>query len=86
MIKQSDLLSALAKDKSEHDGQSIIEYFIGVARQDNTVLIALMRKILPDLRQIEATIEHSDNEWADRTPRDIVNDMDNLTTGDEKNV
>ena len=81
----SALKDSLDKDADKHGGESILDYYIKTARKDNRVLIALMKKLLPDLKQVEAIIQSND-EWATKTPADVCTDMDGLTTGDEKDV
>ena len=77
----SALKDSLDKDANKHDGENILDYYIRMARKDNRVLIALMKKLLPDLKQVEAIIQSNDL-WATMTPADVCKDMDKLTTGD----
>ena len=77
----SALKDALSKDKDKHNGETILDYFIKKAREDNKVLIALVKKILPDLRGDTLIIEPK-GEWATKTPAQIAEEMTKSTVGD----
>jgi hypothetical protein len=48
--------AAIAADTEKHK-QSIFEYAVEQARKDHTVLVAILRKCLPDLKVVDAQIE-----------------------------
>ncbi len=52
------LRKAMAKAKSEHGGIGLLEHAVSIAYKDSTVLVALLRKVLPDLRNVESKVEH----------------------------
>lgn len=51
------LLGALADDAEKHRNEHLIEHAIKEARTDNTLLAQIMKKMLPDLKSIEAKVE-----------------------------
>jgi len=51
------LREALKNVESEEDKIPIFEHFVREAYKDNTVLVSLMRKLLPDLKMVEADIK-----------------------------
>lgn len=53
---RTDFDAALAADTKKHR-QSIFEHAIAEARTDNTLLAAILRKCLPDMKSIEAKID-----------------------------
>lgn len=55
--EMAEFRKALANVQAEKDRLPIFEHFIREAYNDHTVLIALLRKMLPDLKQIEADIK-----------------------------
>jgi len=48
--------AAIEADTKKH-GQSIFEYAIEQARKDNTLLAAILRKCLPDMKVVDAQVE-----------------------------
>ena len=50
--KLRDIIKRVAK---RHNNKSLITHAVEQAYKDNTVLIAIMRKILPDLKAIDVT-------------------------------
>lgn len=48
--------AAIAADTEKHK-QSIFEYAIEQARKDHTVLVAILRKCLPDLKAVDTQIQ-----------------------------
>ena len=77
----SALKESLSKDKDAHNGETILDYFIKKAREDNKVLVALIKKILPDLRGDTLVIEPK-GAWATLTPAEIAENMTKSTVGD----
>jgi len=51
------LRKAIEKVEAEEDKIPIFEHFVREAYKDTTVLAALMRKLLPDLKMVEADIK-----------------------------
>ncbi len=73
---------AYRKDKKAH-GDNIFEFFFSQARKDGgPVLIALMRKMLPDMKQVEV-IQKYEGGYADMTPAEAAAEMDKATTGEK---
>jgi len=50
--KFAELLAAVEKVEKK-EGVNVLEHFVKVAFEDNTVLVALMRKLAPDFKAIE---------------------------------
>lgn len=74
--------------KREAKKSGIKSAYDHVAQQffaDNTVMIALMRKLLPDMRQIEV-IKQYEGGYADMTPADACKAMDAATMGEKPDV
>lgn len=68
------LMSALDRDAEEHASEHLIEHAVKEARTDNTLLSALLRKLLPDLKAIEAKIDsESPYRLIIELPRPVVN-------------
>ena len=53
---RQQLDAALAKDSINHRNVSLIQFAVGQARKDNSVLNCILRKVLPDLKSIDAKI------------------------------
>lgn len=74
--------------KREAKKSGIKSAYDHVAQQfftDNTVMIALMRKLLPDMRQVEV-IKQYEGGYADMTPADACKAMDAATVGEKTDV
>ena len=56
MFTMKDLYKALRKVQTEKDKMDLMEHFVRTAYHDNNILKALMGKILPDLKSIDAKI------------------------------
>ena len=67
------LYRALDKVEREEGRQSIMEHFVRTAYNDNNVLKALMNKILPDLKSIDAKI-------VQQSPYKLILDVRTLAT------
>jgi len=63
-------------------GVSFLEHCIMRAYVDNTVAVALLRKLLPDLKQVTATLERHEGLYAAMTPDEAAAAMDVDTMGD----
>lgn len=71
---------AFEADEKKYDS-NIFEFFFEQARKDGgTVLVALMKKILPDMKQVE-TVKPYTGGYADDTPAEAAARMDAATTG-----
>lgn len=68
--------------KSVGNGKTIIEHLAEKSFTDNSLALALLKKLTPDKRAKEEAVIPPGTEWADRTPRDVVEEMDNLTVGE----
>ena len=62
-------------------GSSILEHLALKAYDDTTLAIALLRKMLPDTKQLELTSLSSDNQWATKSPAEIAREMTSLSMG-----
>jgi len=78
------LHEALAKVEAEK-GESFLENVIRRAYTEDSVAIALLRKLLPDLKQIAATLERADGLYATMTPDEAARAMDADTLGEKPN-
>ena len=61
------------------DRKPIFKHFIEQAYEDRTVLIALMRKILPDLKMVEADIRTEGFRIIIERPQDSLKNPQNAT-------
>ena len=73
------------KVKKDHEGVSILEHLCNQAYVDNTLAMNLLKKLLADKHPGEVE-RRTEGEWADRTPREIVEEMDQLTLGEKPGV
>ncbi len=48
------------KAEKKHDGVSILEHLCNLAYEDNAIAIAMLRKLVPDLRSLELQIDTDD--------------------------
>lgn len=69
-LTMKDLLIALEHVEAKMN-LSILEHFVRRAYEDNPVLIALMKKLLPDLKSIEQFSIGSSMEMDEQTARDV---------------
>jgi len=76
-----DLHKALDRAKNNHGGVSLLDHLCNIAYVDNTVAIAILKKMLPDLKRTEATVDVDVVGFAKMTPAEAAQAMDNLTTG-----
>lgn len=51
------MLDAAMKAESKKQGQTLIRHAVKVAYKDSTVLTAILKKLLPDLKSIEAKLD-----------------------------
>ena len=75
-----DLNEALRKAQAEHDGLSLVQSICDRAYNDGPLAIAILRKVLPDLKQVEVTKDYEGG-FAHLTPAEIAAEMDGLTVG-----
>jgi len=72
-----------ALDKIEVEkGESFLVNVIRRAYKEDSVAVALLRKLLPDLKQIAATLERTDGLYATMTPDEAARAMDADTLGE----
>ena len=76
-----DLKAALDKAAKNHEGQTLLESVCERAYKDNQLAVAILKKLLPDLKQIEATVEHGTLGYASMTPDEACAKMDKATVG-----
>jgi len=77
----TDLHKAMDKAAKNHDGQTLLENFCERAYSDSQCAIAILKKLLPDLKQIEATVEHGTVGYAIMTPAETCKAMNKATVG-----
>lgn len=53
---RDDFAKAFSDDAKAHKDGSLFKHAIKLARTDSTVLIAILRKVLPDLKTVEAIV------------------------------
>jgi len=68
--------------KSVGKGKTIIEHLTEKSYSNPTLALALLRKITADKRIKEEAVVPTEGDWANRSPREIVEDMDNLTSSE----
>ena len=49
-------LEEIFKKAEEKEGKNLFEHFVELAYEDNKVLIALMNKIIPNLKKVDAEV------------------------------
>ena len=76
------LQCSLAKAAALNNDVDFLDHICQKAYSDNALAIMIMKKLLPDLKQIEAVIAPS-GYWASKTPDECVEDMDNATLGEK---
>ena len=83
LFSQKEFRKAYDADAKKHK-TNIFQFFFQEARRDGgPVLIALMKKILPDMRQVEVVKEYEDG-YAAMTPAQACAAMDKATVGKKK--
>jgi len=81
-----DLKKALDRAKEAHGGVSLIDHLCNKAYEDNAVAIAILKKMLPDLRQVEALVDVKAIGFAALTPAEACASMDATTMGKKSDV
>ena len=76
------LEDALKKAQDKHGGVSLIDHLCGKAYEDNKLAVAILKKMYPDLKQIEALIDVDFGGYAGLTPAESAAEMDAATVGD----
>jgi len=76
----AQLQKAFARAKKKNKGVAFLDHVCNQAYKDNALAIALLRKLLPDLKEVK-TIGDSPIGWAILTPSQVVEQMDQLTMG-----
>ncbi|KKM98893.1 hypothetical protein LCGC14_1153310 [marine sediment metagenome] len=69
------------KNNKIEPGVSIYDWLALQCYKDNTLAVALLKKIMPDVKQIEV-IKKYEGGYADMTPAEAAAQMDAATTGD----
>ena len=78
------LQAALEKVAKEHNLPPFLEYLALQAYSgEHQISTMIMKKLMADLKQIEAKVEQT-GYWANKTPDQIVQDMDDATLGEEE--
>ena len=75
--------AAIDADTEKH-GQSIFEYAIAEARNDNTLLAVILKKCLPDLKQVESMVDVGIKGYALLTPSQACAEMDEASNPREE--
>jgi len=76
----AQLQKAFARAAKNHNGLAFLDHVCNEAYTDNALAIALLRKLLPDLKEVK-TIGDSPIGWAILTPAQAAEQMDQLTAG-----
>ena len=80
LFAMGEFKKAFEADEAKHDN-NIFQFFFEQARKDGgAVLVALMRKILPDMKQVEVMRKYEGG-FADMTPAEACKQMDKATIG-----
>lgn len=74
------LIDAFELKCQDVHSQSFLEYICDKAFADNKLLTALLKMMIE--KQADVIEVYDNNEWADKTPSEIADEMDNLTSGD----
>jgi len=82
MFSVKELEKSFKKAKKAHGGVSFLDYLTDLAYQDHVVAIALLKKLMPDMRQIEVMKRYTGG-YADLTPQETIAEMLKATMGDE---
>lgn len=77
----ADLKKALDKAAKNHNGQTLLESVCERAYADNQIAVAILKKLLPDLKQVEAVVDFGTTGYALLTPAEAAAQMDRATVG-----
>jgi len=77
-----ELEDALCRAKGKHRDVSLIESVCDRAYGDTPLAIAVMRKMLPDMRQVEVVRKYEGG-YAEDTPAEACEKMDAATIGEK---
>lgn len=75
------LRKALDKAKKSHNGQSLYDSVCERAYTDNQIAVAILKKMLPDLKQVDSVVEVGTIGYCSLTPAEAAKAMDEATTG-----
>ena len=78
-----DLQKAMDKAKEKNGGVSLLEHVCRKAYNDNGLAIAILKKMLPDLRRVEAIVDVDLVGFATMTPAEAAASMDKATLGEK---
>ena len=79
----SDLKRALAKAAKGQDGKSLLESMCERAYKNDRIAVAILKKMLPDLKMIDAVVEYGNKGYSCLTPSDAAEQMDDATIGEK---
>ena len=77
----TDLKKAMDKAAKVNGGKTLLESMCERAYKDNMVAVAILRKMLPDLKQVEAVIDVVNVGYALLSPAEACAAMDKATIG-----
>ena len=82
----SDLQKALDKAKAKHKGVSLLDHICSRAYESDIMAIAILKKMLPDLKQVEAAVDVALGGFAAMSPDEAAIQMDAATVGKKPKV
>ena len=68
------LMDAIAKVEGKQ-GKPLLQHFISEAYHDKTVLVAVMKKVLPDLKSIESLVTSFESAMDDTLAKEIQDEL-----------
>lgn len=77
----ADLVKALNRAKEKNNGVSLLDHVCENAYKDNHLAVCILKKMLPDLKQVEALIDVEQVGYATLTPEQACAQMDADTVG-----
>lgn len=80
----ADLQKSLDKAKENHGDVSLLDHVCDKAYDDNVIAIAILKKMLPDLKRMEAIVDVDMVGFAIMTPAEAAAAMDSATTGENE--
>lgn len=84
-VAQNEFQAAFKADEEKYD-TNIFQFFFEQAREEGgAVLVAVMRKFLPDMKQVEV-VKKYEGGYSDMTPAETMAAMMRDTIGDKPNV
>ena len=80
----ADLQKALNRAKKKNNGVSLLDHVCENAYKDNHLAVCILKKMYPDLKQVEARRDIAQVGYAALTPEQACAQMDADTVGKKK--